>query len=269
MALLSFAPLFIADPAHATPVPASITCSDSAGNINAWTVQWDNENQYFSDKGNIAAHFCEGGFAGSFTTFVSVIGSSGSELDPALLYFNGIIPEPELPAEPVEVSQDVDRSSEDTSRVTEEVVREEDAAQTEEVVREPEPESIPVEPVAPVVPEITPQPTPEPEPAPESPVSPVQPSEPQVEESLQPEPTEPPTSPTEPEISPEAPVEAPQSFSSALGAIGEAIAETLSQAVEAFQTAGLDMTDEERKTAQSVVVPSVIVAQIATLTFRK
>jgi hypothetical protein len=61
-----------------------------------------------------------------------------------------------------------------------------------------------------------------------------------------------------------------------LEAVGEALAESfeavgeaLNAAVEAFQTAGLDMTEEERKTAQSVIVPSVIVAQIATLTFRK
>jgi regulator of PEP synthase PpsR (kinase-PPPase family) len=86
--------------------------------------------------------------------------------------------------------------------------------------------------------------------------------------------------PTEPEISPEEPVlpepEQAQSLGETFEAIGEAISETFDSAVEAvgevieaFQTAGLDMTQEERKQAQSVVIPSVIVAQIATLTFRK
>jgi hypothetical protein len=72
------------------------------------------------------------------------------------------------------------------------------------------------------------------------------------------------------------PVQPTGEFNSPLAAVGEAIAETFNEAVEAvgeaveaFQTAGLDMTEEERKQAQSVIVPSVIVAQIATLTFRK
>jgi hypothetical protein len=260
--LFSFAPIMFAQPAHAVPVPASITCADSAGNINAWTVQWNNENQYFSDKGNIAAHFCEGGFAGGFTNFVSVVGANGAELEPSLLYFNGIIPEPELPSEPVQ-------STEDTTRVTEEVVRTEDVARTEEVVREPEPQPVPVEPVAPIEPEPTPEPQPEVEPTPEAPVSPVELTKPSEVISPTPEAVEPPTEPTEPEISPEPPVEPSREFSSPLGAVTEAIAAAVSQAIEAFQTAGLDMTEEERKTAQSVIVPSVIVAQIATLTFRK
>jgi hypothetical protein len=68
-----------------------------------------------------------------------------------------------------------------------------------------------------------------------------------------PEPVEPPTSPTEPEISPEAPVQEEMNIVEALGAV-----------INAFATAGLDMTPEERKQAQSVVVPSVMVALIAT-----
>ena len=297
MALLSFAPLFFAQPAHAVPSPATITCSDSAGNSRSWNVQWDNANQYFQGKGNIAAHFCEGGYGGSYTTFVGVTTWGGDQLEPSLLYYNGVIPQPDIPAEPVQSTQDVDRSTGDTTRVTEEVVRTEDVirtedvVRTEEVVREPEPEPAPVEPAPPVEPEIVPEPAPEPEPTPESPVEPVEPIEPEVEESPQPEPVEPPTEPTEPEISPEVPTEpenepiesfedAVEAIQEAVGeaveAVQEAITETFESAVEAvaevvesFQTAGLDMTVEERKQAQSVVVPSVIVAQIATLTFRK
>ena len=136
-------------------------------------------------------------------------------------------------------------------------------------------EDIPIEsaPVAPA-PEpapVAPEPSPEPEPTPESPVEPVEPLEPEIEESPQPEPVEPPTSPTEPEISPEVPAQPNEEFNSPLAAVGEAIAESfeaaveaISEAVEALQTAGLDMTEEERKQAQSVVIPSVMVALVAT-----
>lgn len=290
MALLSFAPLMFAEPAHAVGVPATITCSDSSGNFNSWSVQWDNENQYFSDKGDIAAHFCEGGHAGSFNIFTSVFGPDGSELDISLRYFNGVAPEPEPPAEPTETTEDVERATEDTERLTEdteriseEVIRQPETSEVERPTQEsaPQPEQPAPAPLEPVIPQ--PEPPivgPEPEPTPVAPVMPVEPVKPPVKESVQAEPTEPSVPPTEPEISPEEPVlpepEQPQAVGETFEAIGEAISESfdsavaaVGQAIEAFQTAGLDMTEEERKTAQSVVIPSVIVAQIATLTFRK
>jgi len=311
VALLSFAPLIFAEPAHAVRVPATITCSDSSGNFNSWSVQWDNENQYFWDKGDIAAHFCEGGHAGSFNIFISVFGPDGSELDISLRYFNGVAPEPEPPAEPTETTEDVERATEDTERLTEDTERltedterltedterltEDTERISEEVIRQPEtteverptqesapqPEQPAPAPLEPVIPQ--PEPPivePEPEPTPVAPVAPVEPVKPPVKESVQPEPTEPSVPPTEPEISSEEPVlpepEQPQGVGETFEAIGAAISESfdsavaaVGQAIEAFQTAGLDMTEEERKTAQSVVIPSVIVAQIATLTFRK
>lgn len=280
MALLSFAPLMFADPAHAVRVPATITCSDSSGNFNSWSVQWDNENQYFSDKGDIAAHFCEGGHAGSFNIFTSVFGPDGSELDISLRYFNGVAPEPEPPTEPTETTEDVERATEDTERISEEVIRQPETSEVERPAQESAAQPAP-EPLEPVIPQ--PEPPivePEPEPAPVAPVMPVEPVKPPVKESVQAEPTEPSVPPTEPEISPEEPVlpepEQPQGVGETFEAIGAAISESfdsavaaVGQAIEAFQTAGLDMTEEERKTAQSVVIPSVIVAQIATLTFRK
>lgn len=279
MAFFSFAPIFLADPAYAARVPAVITCSDGMGNTATWSVQWDNENQYFSDKGDIAAHFCEGGHGGDLRVFEGVLTPDGLEIEYALRFFNGVIPNSDLSSEPVETSQDVDRSSEDTTRVTEEVVRTEDVARTEEVVREPDPQPVSVEPVAPVQPEITPEPipepSPEPEPAPEEPVTPVEPLEPSEVITPSPEPTEPAIEPTEPEISPEVPaepeVEPTQGFSETVEALQQAIAETFESAIEAvgevvevFQTAGLDMTEEERKQAQSIVVPSVMVSLVAT-----
>jgi hypothetical protein len=174
---------------------------------------------------------------------------------------------PELAAEPTEEAPFNPPPSETS-------IRTEDVARTEEVIREPDPQPAPVEPVAPTEPEITPEPTPEPEPILEEPEEPVEPLDPEVEESLEPEPVEPPTEPTEPEISPELPVqpetEPTQEFNSPLAAVGEAIAETfkavseaVGEVIEAFQTAGLDMTVEERKEAQSVVVPTVMVSQVA------
>ncbi len=174
---------------------------------------------------------------------------------------------PELAAEPTEEAPFNSPASETS-------IRTEDVARTEEVIREPDPQPAPVEPVAPTEPEITPEPTPEPEPILEEPEEPVEPLDPEVEESLEPEPVEPPTEPTEPEISPELPVqpetEPTQEFNSPLAAVGEAIGETfeavseaVGEVIEAFQTAGLDMTVEERKEAQSVVVPSVMVSLVA------
>jgi hypothetical protein len=144
---------------------------------------------------------------------------------------------------------------------------------------DPSPEPTP-EPTIEPTPEPTIEPTPEPEPTPESPVSPVETITPPEEVLPSPEPTEAPTELIEPEILPEVAIEPEnqpiQNFEDAVVAIQEAVtqafeaaSQAVSEAVEAFQTAGLDMTIEQRETAQSVVIPSVIVAQIATLTFRK
>ena len=130
---------------------------------------------------------------------------------------------------------------------------------------EPTPTPTPEPTPSPVVPETTPQP----EPPVESPVSPVQTTSPVNVITATTEPTVAPTSPTEEEISPEVQISTPNSIGEVLNSVGEAISESLGAVVNAFQTAGLDMTDEEREKAQSVVIPSVIVAQIATLTFRK
>ena len=271
MALLSFAPLLFADPAHAAVVPAKVTCSDPLGNTATWNVQWNNENEYFSDKGNIAAHFCEGGFAGSFNTFVSVVGANGSELDSSLLYFNGIIPEPETPTPPTETTEDVERPTEDVDRPTEDVDRptgdvtrptedvdrptEDVERPTEDVVRPSEDVVRPTEDAQRPIEEVVDEPilAPEPEPTPQEPVQPVETITPETEESLQPEPIQPPVSPVEPEISPEVPAEPQIDLSEALSAV-----------INAFQSAGLDMTEEERERAQSVVIPSVMVALVAT-----
>jgi hypothetical protein len=160
---------------------------------------------------------------------------------------------PELAAEPTDEAPFNPPASETLTRT-------EDVTRTEEVVREPEPVTpvAPIEPTPePVTPEPTPEPspepTPQPEPSPQEPVMPVKPITPPGVITPSPEPVEPPTSPTEPEISPEVPVQEEMNIVEVLGAV-----------VNAFATAGLDMTPEERKQAQSVVIPSVMVALVAT-----
>jgi hypothetical protein len=227
---------------------ASITCQDPLGNTRTFGVGWENENSYFMDKGNIAAHFCEGGYAGTYTAFVSVVSSNGSELDSSLLYFAGVVPSP-APSNPVtsEVSRD---SSEDVAR-TEEVQRTEEVVRTEVVERpvevaQPAPEPV-VEPTPEPTVEATPEPKPTKEPKPEPTLEPtIKPTEePTVEPTLEPAPE------VIPSVEP-APVEEEELPVISIGKL-----------VENLRNIGSDMTPEVREQAQQVVIASIIVSQIA------
>lgn len=273
-------------PAYGGQATAIITCANPDGLEQNFTTGWNNENDYFLDKGNIPQHYCEGGFAGQFTTFVGAVSSDGSELDPSLLYHPGYLPpatdgdqvnpEPEpIPApetEQVVRTDDVERTedvSRDVERTDEEATA--DVARTEEVVREPEPvatlaptpitvEPAPVEPVI----EPTPEPTlePEPEPVPKSPVRPVQPTSPPEVITPTPEPVEPSTSPTEPQLPSEPASEPSLPEVEETQGIGLAL-EALSKLGDNLRSIGSDMTPEVREQAQQVIVASVIVTQIA------
>jgi hypothetical protein len=251
-------------PAYAEVASATITCMDSAGGIITRQIGWDNENDYFLDKGNIPQHYCEGGFAGQFTTFVGVVSSDGTDLDPALLYHPGYVaPAPDNP----EPDNSVGEENTETVVRTEDVERPEEegtevVVPPEEVVVQPEPE-----PVAPVVPQPapeptlepqpTPEPSPEPEPTPEPSKTPVEAPKPSESPSPSPEPSEPPTSLPEPQLPSEP---APESENS----VGVMIAfEALGKLVDNLRLIGSDMTPEVREQAQQVVVASVIVTQIA------
>ena len=255
-------------PAYAAQAIATITCADSTGNQQSFATGWNNENNYFMDKGNIAQHFCEGGWAGQFTTFVGVVSSDGTVLDPALLYHPGYLaPDPVAPTPSPEAVQETQTTvrTDDVER-TETVVRTEDVARTEEVVREPEPVA-PVAPIAPEpepspepTPEPTPTPTPEPEPSPTSPVRPVEPTKPPEVITPTPEPPEPPTSPTEPTI-PTEPTPEPELPEETISI--ELALEAVGKLVDNLRSIGSDMTPEVREQAQQVVVASVIVTQVA------
>ena len=242
-------------PAYAGEAWATITCQDSVGTQQTFQVGWNNEHNYFLDKGNIAQHFCEGGFAGSFTTFVGVTNRDGGELDSSLLYHPSYSPASTPSPTPTPEPSPVDQATDTTVR-TEDVARTEEVTRTEEVVREPEP----VAPVAPVEPEPTPEPTLEPEPTPEPSKTPVEAPKPVESPSPTPEPSEPSTPVTEPQIpvepTPE-PTEEPIGVMIALEAVGKLI--------DNLRSIGSDMTPEVREQAQQVVVASVIVTQIATI----
>ncbi len=74
--------------AHAVQTgQVTITCAKPDGTERTFPVGWDNSNQYFDGKGDIARLFCEGGHAGEYRTFISTTVS-----DLALRYYNGAIP---------------------------------------------------------------------------------------------------------------------------------------------------------------------------------
>ena len=245
-------------PAYSAEAWATVTCQDSIGNSQEFRIGWNNEHDYFMDKGNIAQHFCEGGFAGGFTAFVGVVSSDGGELDSTLLYHPSFSPTPtpgptDIP-EPTPVDQTTDTTvrTDDVERTDE--VATADVARTEEVVREPEP----VASVAPVEPAPTPEPRPEPEPTPESPVKPVEAPKPVESLSPTPEPSEPSTPVSEPQIPSEPTPTAPEqtvSIELALEAVGKL--------VDNLRSIGSDLTPEVREQAQQVIVASVIVTQVA------
>jgi outer membrane biosynthesis protein TonB len=259
-------------PAFGAQASAVVTCENSVGDTQSFTIGWNNENNYFLDKGNIPQHYCEGGFAGQFTSFVGVVSLDGGELDPALLYHPGYVapaPDDSEPDNSVgEENTETVVRTEDVSR-TEDVERTEDAAtadnaRTEEVVREPEP----LAPVAPeplpeplpeptLEPEPTAEPAPEPKPTPEASKTPVEAPKPSESLSPSPEPSEPSTSLPEPQIPSEP---APETDDS----VGVMIAfEAIGKLVDNLRLIGSDMTPEVREQAQQVIVASVIVTQIA------
>jgi hypothetical protein len=136
------------------------------------------------------------------------------------------------------------------------------SSQTQSPTPEPTPTptasaEIPTESAEPVVPPALPSTSPEAQPLPIVSPTPVQSSEPPYEE-----PTVPATQ--APEVSEETQSETVSgtieaAFTETIGAAVVAVGEL----VEAFQTAGLDMTPEQREEAQDVVISTIIVSQVA------
>ena len=244
-------------PAYAAQASAIVTCQNSAGTNQEFRIGWNNENDYFLDKGNIPQHFCEGGFAGEFTGFVSVVSLDGSELDSALLYHPGYSPTPSPSPEPSPTPSPEDTPSPvptpDQVEPTPEPSVEPSPEPTPEPTPEPSPEpTVEPEPVAPAPPV---EPTPEPEPTLNSPVSPVEPIEPEISPSPTPTPENTPTPVLEPE--PE------QTLIENIAALPQLALEQIAKLGENLRSIGSDLSPEVREQAQQVIVASVIVTQVA------
>jgi hypothetical protein len=244
-------------PAYSAQALATVTCQNSVGETQQFGIGWNNENDYFLDKGNIPQHFCEGGFAGEFTGFVSVVSFDGSELDAALLYHPGYSPTPSPSPEPSPTPSPEDTPSPvptpDQVEPTPEPSVEPSPEPTPEPTPEPSPEpTVEPEPVAPGPPV---EPTPEPEPTINSPVSSVEPIEPEISPLPTPTPENTPTPVIEPE--------AEQSLIENIAALPQLALEQIAKLGENLRSIGSDMSPEVREQAQQVVVASVIVTQVA------
>jgi hypothetical protein len=256
--------------AYAAQASATVICQNSVGETQEFRIGWNNENDYFLDKGNIPQHFCEGGFAAEFTTFVSVLSLDGGELDSSLLYHPGYSPSPspspvpspeptpEVSPEPEVIEPTPEPTLEPTPQPsiepTPEVVEPSPEPTPEVVAPEPTQEPTP-EPVVEPSPEPTVEPTPKPKPAVISPVKPVEPITPEISPSPSPTPVEPPTSLTEPEIE--------TTMLENLLELPQLALEQVAKLVNDLRSIGSDMTPEVREQAQEVIVASVIVTQIA------
>jgi hypothetical protein len=269
--LLAFGTLLFANPAEAAVVMTTVTCDNGTHSVG-----WDNNHQYFADKGNIAAHFCE---LVHQTGYVS-----DTLIEPSQRYFGGVIP--------VAASEQVVRPAEP---VSEEVTRPEpqpSPAPTPEPTPTPEPSPSPTpepspeptqapapapEPVPEPAPPIKEPPVPTPEPAPDPPTpAPEAPQKPEPAPEPPPVPTPAPEPPA-PVVEPPTEVEQISILAAAAVADDPQVSEELAaipllgnaavavlEAFNALGNVGSDMLPEERKEAQQVVVSSVIVGQIAT-----
>ena len=94
--IIGFLMLMQPSPAFAEQGLTQVTCADLEGNQVTRSIGWDNSNEFFDGKGDIPRLYCEGGYAGIYTIYVS------DTLDPAspLRYFNGIVPSPTPTPEP-------------------------------------------------------------------------------------------------------------------------------------------------------------------------
>ena len=266
MGFLLFFMVWQPTPAYAAQASATVTCQNSVGETQEFRIGWNNENNYFLDKGNIPQHFCEGGYAGQFTTFVSVVSFDGTSLDPALLYHPGYSPTPSPSPEPSPTPSPEDSPSPVPTPVevepspspepTIEPSPEPSVEPTPEPTPEPSPEpTVEPESVVQPTPEPTVEPTPEPQPSLNSPVSPVEPITPQISPSPTPTLENTPTAIVEPE--PE------QGLIESIAELPQLALEQVAKLVENLRSIGSDMSPEVREQSQQVIVASVIVTQVA------
>jgi hypothetical protein len=150
--------------AFAESVMTTITCATPDGQQQEFGVGWDNSNEFFNGRGEIPRLYCEGGYAGIYTIYVS----DALPLDDPRRWFNGValLPEPVESSQPEPVPSVVPSLNPEPTPIP-------------QPTQEPTPEPTPSETATPTA-EPTPVATQEPEPTPEPIVSEVAP-EPVVE----------------------------------------------------------------------------------------
>ena len=141
---LAFGSLFFVSPAQpAQTGTVQVTCAKD-GVQGTYQVGWDNSNQFFMGKGNIAALYCEGGFSPlrQGATYVS-----DTLTNESLRYYNGVIPSPapESTASP-EVSESSSVSSQsptatESASVSQEVSESVTISPAPEATSSPEPQT--------------------------------------------------------------------------------------------------------------------------------
>ena len=177
--------------AFAESVMTTITCATPDGQQQEFGVGWDNSNEFFNGRGEIPRLYCEGGYAGIYTIYIS----DTLPLNDPRRWFNGIVllPKPVESLQPEPIPSVVPSLNPEPTPIP-------------EPTQEPTPEPTPSETATPT-PEPIPVATQEPEPTPEPIVSEVapepvvepEPIAPDLEPDLVPEP--------EPTIEPEPTVE--------------------------------------------------------------
>jgi hypothetical protein len=268
--------------AFAESVMTTITCANEQGQERTFQVGWDNTHQFFNGRGEIPRLYCEGGYAGSYTTYIS----DGLPIDSPLRYYNGIVPSPT----PVVVVPTPVPSQTPEPEPTASIEPDLPDNPTPTVTPTPDEGAIDV----PTPDVVTPTPTPKPvqseSPSPEPSIEPtVEPSptlvEPtpspsesvQVEAEPSPTPTITPTPEIVPEETPEpqptiaipAPVSDTEQFLAEVSIQLPTYLENvpgivqLAAAAEVVMAIGSDMTPEQREESQGVVVAAVIVGQLA------
>jgi hypothetical protein len=82
--------MFWSPSASAETAYADVTCANQEGTQQTYQIGWDNNYQFFADKGYIPILFCEGGYAPpGFNVYVS-----DNLSDSATGYYNGVVPTP-------------------------------------------------------------------------------------------------------------------------------------------------------------------------------
>jgi hypothetical protein len=239
----------------------TVICANDAGEQITRQIGWDNSNQFFEGKGDIPRLYCEGGFAGPYTTYIS----DDLPIDSPLRWYAGIVPEPSPTPSPSVTIEPTPMPSLEPSLEPSPIPTLLPSIEPTPVptqIPEPLPSPTLIEPIPAPVEQPTQLPTPTPEPTqtelPEpTPVPVVETPEPTAEPSptpIEPSPVPSPIPSLDPQV---VALEVPTQLMAIPGI------EELAKAAEAIMNIGSDMTPQQREESQAVVVGAVLVGQIA------